>query len=103
MFILNKRHMAHTSLEAYTKIFESGALTDGQEAVYRGLIDIGRGTNEEIADHLRMKLQSVTGRVTELIKLGLATADGMGLSKSGNSSRIVCATNPNDVNLRKIR
>lgn len=92
--------IAETSRQAFEKIQDK--LGDKQQAVYEALGELGVATNEQIADHLGWPIQSVTGRVTELNKLGLVGVEGIGRSKAGNSAKRWGIRDLNDRNLREM-
>lgn len=61
------RQVADTSREAYANIKN---LSDKQQEVLEAIEVIGEATNYQIALYLRWEINRVTGRVTELRKLG---------------------------------
>ena len=94
--------VASTSRAAFDGLMTRDELTDKCKEVLEAIESIGQGTNEQIADFLGWRLNCVTGRVTELHKMGFAEVAGIGRSKAGNSSKIWRSAHPNDANLRKI-
>lgn len=91
--------IAQTSLFAYNNIKRLGAK---QEEVFEAVRELGRATNEEIADHLGWAINRVTGRTNELRRFGYLTVDGTKKSKSGMSAKVLVVTDPQDRKLREI-
>lgn len=89
--------IAETSRSAYKSIKDLG---DKQRVVYEAIKTLGRATNEEIATYLNWPIQSVTGRVNELNKYGMATVDGIGVTRSGRSAKIWVIKDLNDQKLQ---
>lgn len=91
--------VANTSRDAYASIVKLG---DKQGIVYDALRELGIATNEMIADYLNWPINRVTGRVTELKRYGVVDVHGMGLSKSGRSSKLWMTVDLNDKKLKEI-
>lgn len=77
--------ISQTSLLAYKSLKDLG---DKQQRVYEAVKELGRATNEEVADYLGWTINRVTGRVTELSSFGLLAVDGIGITKSGRSAKV---------------
>lgn len=85
--------MAQTSLFAYKSIKRK--LGAKQQTVYLALKELGKATNENLADYLGWPINQVTGRVNELFRYGMVINQGTALSKSGRPSKVWA---PKDVN-----
>lgn len=77
---------SQTSLDAYHSISDV-KLNQMQAAVYQ-YIQFNPGcTNEQISYGLKMRLQSVTPRTTELIKMGKVFVSGRSKQSSGRYAK----------------
>ena len=71
-----QRRMAETSLEAYEYLKKENKLKPMQEKVYKALLELGTGTSKTIAKKLHKPLHAISGRITELIDMGLIEVIG---------------------------
>lgn len=94
--------VASTSCAALEGMMTRNELSDRRRDVLDAIIDLGKATNEDIAEHLSWKLNRVTGRTTELHKMGFVEVAGIGRSRAGNSSKLWRSSDPNDLKLRQI-
>ena len=62
-----------TSILAYTKVLEN--LGDRQLACYKALHELGSANNLMISRLLELPINSITGRINELRKLGVVVED----------------------------
>lgn len=84
--------IAGTSRAAYEQI--KSKLGDKQQAVYDAVGELGVATNEQIAEYLDWPINRVTGRVTELKKMGFVDVEGITKNKSGFSAKQWSVRNP---------
>jgi len=71
-----KRRMAETSLEAYEYLKANNKLGPAQKEVLEALKELGKATSKGIAKKLRRPLNTISGRITELIDMGLIEVIG---------------------------
>jgi len=71
-----KRRMAETSLEAYEYLKANNKLGPAQKEVLQALKELGTATSKKIAKKLHKPLHAISGRVTELIDMGLVEVIG---------------------------
>ena len=55
-----------------------------QKTIYKTIKSLNKATNRMIAKHLGWDINRVTGRVTELVNLGMVTSDGTHKDKETN-------------------
>ncbi len=77
------------SIEAYHGI----DLTKRQAAVVRALSFLGDATDLQIANHLKISINRVTGRITELREKGAVIEVGTAKGLYGKRVRINCLKN----------
>lgn len=65
-----KRAVNPASIESYWMLEEEGGLTRRQRQVYEAIRENNSMTNKEIAAYLGWPINSVTGRVRELVQIG---------------------------------
>jgi predicted transcriptional regulator len=70
------RRMAETSLEAYEYLKSTGKLSQRQQEVYKCLLENGVMTSKQIAKKLNKPLNTISGRITELINMGMVKVVG---------------------------
>jgi len=70
------RRMAETSLEAYEYLKANNKLGPAQQEVLQALKELGKATSKGIAKKLKKPLNSISGRITELIDMGLIEVIG---------------------------
>lgn len=92
--------VAHTSVYAFNRIKDK--LGNKQERVFDALIELGTASNEKLADYLGWPINSVTGRVTELKKMGYLDVHGITKNKSGFTAKVWSVRHPNDSKLKLI-
>jgi len=68
------KKIRQTQVESLKKI--SNTLGSKRKTVYQVLISKGMCTNRMIAKHLGWDINRVTGRITELVNLGMVTTNG---------------------------
>lgn len=78
--------IAETSRMAYDAIKHK--IGKRQEAVYKIIERRGVATSEDIADEMGLPMHAVSGRFTELLKLGLIGVEGTGKNRNGNTVRL---------------
>ena len=70
------RLLRGTSLAAYQYLMESGELSRMEEVVIRAFFELGgQATNRQIADHLKIAINRVTGRTRKLYQKGKIEKD----------------------------
>ncbi len=78
--------VAITSIVAYHKIKpELGAR---QQTVLDALSELGRASNQDLADYLRWEINKITPRSNELVKMGKMEADGIKMGRFGHSVKV---------------
>jgi len=70
------RKMAETSLEAYEYLKANNKLGPAQQEVLEALKELGKATSKRIAKKLGKPLNTISGRITELIDMGLVEVIG---------------------------
>ena len=70
------RRIAETSLEAYEYLKTNNKLGPAQQEVLQALKELGKATSKGIAKKLKKPLNSISGRITELIDMGLIEVIG---------------------------
>ena len=70
------RKIRQTQVDSYTNLVESGTIGKKQKTVYKTLKELGTATNRMIANTLEWDINRVTGRITELVNLGMVTSNG---------------------------
>lgn len=65
--------MRDTSLSAYWSARAGGAVSEGQASILEELALFGGATRRELAEGLDKGINSICGRVNELLKSGLVT------------------------------
>jgi len=68
--------MRKTQVDSYKKLVESGTIGNKQKKVYKTIKSLGQATNRMIANDLGWDINRVTGRVTELVNLGMVSDSG---------------------------
>ena len=68
--------MRKTQVDSYKKLVESGTIGNKQKKVYKTIKSLGQATNRMIANDLGWDINRVTGRVTELVNLGMVSESG---------------------------
>jgi hypothetical protein len=86
-----------TSREAYASIQKK--LGAKQQIVFDTIKELGKASNEMLADHLGWSINRITPRVCELKKYGLVGVEGLGVNKSGFSAKMWSVRDPNDKEL----
>ncbi len=93
-------NVADTSRQAYAAIQDK--LGHRQEEVYLAIKEMGKASNESIAEHLGWPINRVTGRVTELKRFGLVDVEGLTHNKTGFTAKLWSVRDPNDTKLTEI-
>jgi predicted HTH transcriptional regulator len=70
------RQMADTSIEAYEYLKTNNLLTQRQQEVFNCLKANGIMTAKQIARKLNKPLNTISGRITELINMGMVKVVG---------------------------
>ena len=91
--------IAQTSLLAYRTLTDLG---DRQQQVFDAIEYMGSASNEMVADRLNLPIQSVTGRVNELVRYGYLTVVGITHNKSGRSAKLWGVCDPADKKLKEL-
>lgn len=65
--------VTETSKQSYKKLTDLG---ERQRAVHKAIGELGTASNREIADYLKLPVNSVTGRVKELRDYGFVAEHG---------------------------
>jgi hypothetical protein len=91
--------LAQTSLLAYRTLTKLG---DKQEQVFEAIKEMGKASNEQIADYLGWPINRVTGRTNELANFDLVKVDGLTIGKSGKSAKTWVVVDLNDRKLREV-
>ena len=68
--------MRKTQVDSYKKLVDSGTIGNKQKKVYKTIKSLGQATNRMIANDLGWDINRVTGRVTELVNLGMVSDSG---------------------------
>tara|TARA_R100001463_G_scaffold25650_2_gene60622 strand:- start:8207 stop:8470 length:264 start_codon:yes stop_codon:yes gene_type:complete len=63
-----------TQVDSYKKVLEN--ISEKQKSVYAVLSVLGPSSNRAIAKHLQWDINRVTGRITELVNLGMVNTHG---------------------------
>lgn len=80
--------------ETYYKVL--GSLIKSRKRVFEAITELGEATNNQIADHLGLKINQVTGRVTELQEMFLIKGTKSEKGKQTGFQHTVWATIPED-------
>lgn len=96
---MKKRKMAITSLLALQAI---NNLSEKRRAVYDYISVHQPCHNLEIAEGLGWPLNCVTGRVTDLVELGLAQVEEIGLNNAGRKVKYWSTADPGDRIIERI-
>jgi DNA-binding MarR family transcriptional regulator len=78
--------VAQTSKDAYGSI--QYHITERQQQVLEAIEDLGTASNLDIAEHLRMTINRITGRVTELSKKEIIECIGTEMGRFGKQVQI---------------
>ena len=70
------KNVSATSRQSYKQLIESKTIGRKQAKVYKTIKSLGQATNRMVANDLGWDINRVTGRVTELVNLGLVTDSG---------------------------
>ena len=70
------KNVSAASRQSYKQLIESKTIGRKQVKVYKTIKSLGQATNRMIANDLGWDINRVTGRVTELVNLGLVTTSG---------------------------
>ena len=68
--------MRKTQVDSYKKLVDSGTIGNKQKKVYKTIKSLGQATNRMLANDLGWDINRVTGRVTELVNLGMVSDSG---------------------------
>jgi DNA-binding MarR family transcriptional regulator len=91
--------LSQTSLLAYRSLKDLGAR---QQQVYDAIDGMGSASNEQVSDHLKLPIQSVTGRVNELARYGYVAVVGTTFNKSGHLAKLWAIANPQDKKIKEL-
>lgn len=86
--------VATTSLRTYESI--KPKLGRQQRRIYEALSEMGRASNEQLADSLQIPLSSVCGRINDLCHLGMVGKEGVTKSKYNKPATLWSVRDFND-------
>lgn len=91
--------IAETSRQAFYNLKNLG---DKQRQVFEAVCELGSASNDVIAKQTGLPLQTVCGRVNELVKLGYLGLEKYGKNSLGNTAKYWSVRNPNDSKLKEV-
>lgn len=91
--------IAETSRLAFYNLKKLG---EKQRIVFEAVCELGSASNDLIAVQTKLPLQTVCGRVNELVKMGYLGLERRARNSFGNMANFWSVRNPNDKKLQEV-